>query len=88
MSLLFPLAVVVAAAAGLVYLFPEASERALVGILLVRRVVFGSGAVILSLFLLSTGNGILMLAGGVILLLILLYVIHDPNGEIQDTAPW
>lgn len=87
MSFLLAVAVVVAAAVVLWYLFPEATERWLTRVLLARKIVFGAGAVILALFLLSTGAFGLMVIGGAVLLLVVLYVLEDPNGELEEYLP-
>lgn len=84
MSILAGVAVAIAAALILWYLYPDAVERWLVRILTAKRVVFGVGAVILSLFLLSTGSFGLMVLGGVILALIVWYLLEDPDGIIAD----
>ena len=83
MSVVLGVIVVVLVALALWYFFPEATEKWLTRVLVARKIVFGAGLIILSLFLLSTGALGLMLVGGTILLLIVLYLLDDPNGELE-----
>lgn len=83
MSVVVGVVVVVLVALALWHFFPEGTERWLTRVLIARKLVFGVGLVILSLFLLSTGAFGLMLVGGVILLLIVLYLLDDPHGELE-----
>jgi len=87
-SFVLALLIVILVAAGIAWLFPEESERFLRGVLVVRRVVFGIGVIILGLFLLSTGAGGLMALGAVILALVVLYLIHDPDDTFGSALPW
>lgn len=84
----FALAAVFIVAGLLIWLFPETTVVWLRRLLFVRRIVFGIGAIILGLFLLSTGAGLLMTAGAVIVLLLILYLLLDPNDEFGTALPW
>lgn len=79
MSAFIAAMVAIVAALALWRLYPDAVERWLVRILTAKRVLFGIGMVILALFLLSTGALGLMVLGGIIIALIVLYVISDPD---------
>lgn len=72
----------------LLYFFPEATERWVRRVMLARKVVFGILAIVLALFLLATGAATLMLLGGAIILLGLLWVLTDPNDEFGHSFNW
>lgn len=83
MSVVAGVIAVIVTALLLWHFFPEGTEKWLTRVLIARKLVFGVGLIILSLFLLSTGALGLMLVGGLILLLIVLYLLDDPNGELE-----
>jgi len=80
--------VVVSLGIATVWLFPDGSERFIQGLLFLRRIVFGLGAILLGLFLLYTGAGSLMFIGGIIILLIVIYLLQDPEDLFGVALPW
>jgi len=43
---------------------------------------------VFGLFLLYTGALTLMLVGGALMLLVVLYVLHDPDDQFGTALPW
>lgn len=84
MSVIAGVVVALLVAVGLWYFYPEETERWLVRLLTAKRIVFGIGAIILGLFLLSTGALGLMLIGGAVLVFAALYFLNDPDGYIDQ----
>lgn len=82
MSLALIVAVLVIAAFVLAFMFPEATERWLCRILMVRKVVFSAATVLLAFFLLATGTAVLMAIGAVIVIVAVLYLLTDPYDEL------
>lgn len=90
MSATFAIALFVVVSLGIatVWLFPDGSERFIRGLLFLRRIVFGLGVILLGLFLLYTGAGSLMFIGGIIILLVVIYLLQDPEDLFGAALPW
>ena len=87
MSLVVGVIAAAVVAIVLVYLFPDATEKWLMRLLLARKIIFGVGIFILALFLVATSASWLPFLGGAILVTIFVYLLLDPENELGDLNP-
>jgi hypothetical protein len=87
MSLVLGIIAASLVAIGLVWLFPDATERWLRRLMLARKIIFGTGLFVLSLFLIATSASYLPFIGVAILVIIFVYLLLDPQNELADLNP-
>jgi hypothetical protein len=73
---------VVLLAFGLVYVWPDATQRWFRRVLTARRIVFGTAAVVTALLFIGSGATGLVIIGSLILLFAVLFVIFSDSTEV------